>query len=511
MASGFENICDIQQNDQLGRFLVAKRDIKAGELILAEDPIVVGPYWDADISCLNCLRPGSRTCKKCLKAPLCRDCQQHDAVECSFYEAATKLGKNFLFDHFNTVTPVRCLLLYRSDRNKYEQLMAMESHCDSRRGTEIWHIHEQYVIEPLMYEEEFQQIDDLIVTTELLQRICGILDVNTFEIRGNMDSQGVQMNNLARGLYPRTSLMTHNCQTNTLISVDGMSKLRLYASTAIPAGDLLYYNYTRVLFSTFERQTHLRKGKYFICTCARCNDPTELGTNLSSLKCIKCADGLCVFYHQTPKWECTSCAHRLPREYVNQVMCEAREDISSCALDIRDLEKVIGKHSKTLNPHHSLVLEAKQNLAGELRSMCMSYELQSVPRQALKRKLELCEEMLQILRTLDPGISRLTGIALYEYHAALVDLSRRNHDTGEIKTLELLERLHAAEGALKEAIGMLVFEHRTTPEGQLTKKAMCELKELREYIQKVQAMEEDERTDRQFRVKRTSNTGKCKK
>lgn len=70
--------------------------------------------------------------------------------------------------------------------------------------------------------------------------------------------------------------------------------------------------------------------------------------------------------------------------------------------------------------------------------MCMSYDIHNVPRQALKRKLELCEEMLQILRVLDPGVSRLTGIALYEYHAALVDLSRRNHDIGEIKTPELL-------------------------------------------------------------------------
>lgn len=75
----------------------------------------------------------------------------------------------------------------------------------------------------------------------------------------------------------------------------------------------------------------------------------------------------------------------------------------------------------------------------------------------------------------------------------------------------LQERLKLSEAALKEAIGMLVFEHRTTPEGQLTKKAMCELKELREYIQKVQAMEEDERTDRQVRGKCNINAGKCKK
>ncbi|XP_058062039.1 SET domain-containing protein SmydA-8-like [Anopheles bellator] len=508
MASSFEELCEVRKSEELGRFLVARRNIKPGELILAEDPIVVGPYWDADISCLSCLRAAMRTCKKCHKAPLCRDCQQHDSVECEFYERATSLGKNFLFDHFNIVTPVRCLLLYRGHRDRFEQLMAMESHCGSRRGTEIWAIHEQYVVEPMMREEAFRTIDDLAVTPELLQRICGVLDVNTFEIRGNMDSQGVQINNLARGLFPRTSLMTHNCQTNTLIAVDGMSKLRLYAAVAIKAGDLLYYNYTRVLFSTFERQTHLRKGKYFICACARCRDPTELGTHLSSIKCTECEEGLCLFDDQAPKWECNLCGHQLQRRYVNEIMSEAREDVSSCALDIRNLERVIGKHSKTLNPQHALVLEAKQNLAGELRSMCISCDPQNVPRQALKRKLELCEEMLQILRALDPGISRLTGIALYEYHAALVELSRRNHDTGEIKTPELQKHLQMAESVLKEAISMLIFEHPTTPEGHLTKKAMCELKELREYIQSVQALAEDERTDRQFGGKRNATNKK---
>ncbi|XP_053679551.1 SET domain-containing protein SmydA-8-like [Anopheles nili] len=502
MAGGFEDICDVRKTDQLGRFLVAKRDIKPGELILAEDPIVVGPYWDADISCLGCLRPASRACKKCLKAPLCRDCSVHDDTECTFFKQATNLGKNFLFDHFNTVTPIRCLLLYRNDRNKFDQLMSLESHCDYRRGTDIWQIHEQYVVEPLLCEEVFQQIDDLNVTSKLLQQICGILDVNTFEIRGNMDSQGTQMNNLARGLYPRTSLMTHSCQTNTIIAVDGNSKLRLYASVAIKAGDLLYYNYTRVLFSTFERQTHLRKGKYFTCTCIRCNDPTELGTHLSSLKCTKCDDGLCIFHQETPKWECNLCSHLLSKEYVNQVMCEAREDVSNCAPDIRDLERVIGKHSKTLNPHHSLILEAKQNLASELRSICMFYDPQNVPRQVLKRKLELCQEILQVLRALDSGISRLTGIALYEYHIALVDLSRRNHDIGEIKTSELVENLHTAEGILKEAISMLIFEHPTTPEGNLTKKAMCELKELREYLQRIEAMADDQGLNCQFRGRR---------
>lgn len=48
--------------------------------------------------------------------------------------------------------------------------------------------------------------------------------------------------------------------------------------------------------------------------------------------------------------------------------------------------------------------------------------------------------------------------------------------------------LAKAETGLKESISMLLFEHPTTPEGQLTKRAMHDLKELRKEIAQVQEM-----------------------
>lgn len=52
-----------------------------------------------------------------------------------------------------------------------------------------------------------------------------------------------------------------------------------------------YTTYTYTLNGTAERQKHLRAGKYFICRCERCLDPTELGTHFSSLKCDECESG----------------------------------------------------------------------------------------------------------------------------------------------------------------------------------------------------------------------------
>lgn len=45
------------------RHVVAVENIKAGELILAELPAVVGPYWESQISCVNCYKPSDTMCR----------------------------------------------------------------------------------------------------------------------------------------------------------------------------------------------------------------------------------------------------------------------------------------------------------------------------------------------------------------------------------------------------------------------------------------------------------------
>ena len=35
---------------------------------------------------------------------------------------------------------------------------------------------------------------------------------------------------------------------------------------------------------------YFRQTKHFTCGCARCKDPTEMGTYLGSIKCTECGD-----------------------------------------------------------------------------------------------------------------------------------------------------------------------------------------------------------------------------
>lgn len=91
-----------------------------------------------------------------------------------------KLPNNFLIDNFDVITPLRFIMLSKnpSKIRCYKEVMKMESHCAERRGTSIWFLHENCVVKPLRAANMIRDDDE-----SLIQKYCGILDVNTFEVR----------------------------------------------------------------------------------------------------------------------------------------------------------------------------------------------------------------------------------------------------------------------------------------------------------------------------------------
>lgn len=52
----------------------------------------------------------------------------------------------------------------------------------------------------------------------------------------------------------------------------------------------------------------MKEGKYFDCNCQRCEDPTEFGTDMSSLICPRCYRGIIrPNFTVKPNWKCTKC------------------------------------------------------------------------------------------------------------------------------------------------------------------------------------------------------------
>ncbi|XP_033608644.1 SET domain-containing protein SmydA-8 isoform X3 [Cryptotermes secundus] len=498
----------IERTDTLGRYLVATRDIKPGEVILKEKPLVVGPRVDSFPICLACYRPlpiyQESRCSRCLVAPVCGvHCERqgaHSEPECILLREAVKEYPTLLSDQSQIVLPLRCLLKLRNSPtdSKWTSFLELESHEEKRRNTLIWRDHQLNIVEVLRDHGLLAPTED----ADLVQRICGILDVNSFEVRGPPSKAGVTER--LRGVYLRAALMAHDCVANTHLAVDDDFQMIVHASIPIPRGHPIYFNYTSAMQGTWDRQTHLREGKYFDCTCKRCSDPTELETHMSSIWCVRCHEGFVVSTNpigtrsplQESKqvktastntdWECKTCQHRYRFSLIATTVSLARDlfcDVDKS--DTRAMEALLRKLLRTFTPQHFVILEVKQALVAAYRDMIIRQP--NPTRSVLNRKTELCQDMLPVIQVIEPGISRLKGIALYELQDSIVKLAIRDMEAGNTSK-DLLVRLRGAEVSLREAVTQLLYEPTHSPEGQLARIAMQDLKRLRCNIQHVEKM-----------------------
>lgn len=206
----------------------------------------------------NCLTFSNATARshrtsKCHIAPLCDRCSSadadagHDPAECAWLIGA-RLPANLLLDHFDLVTPLRFVWL-ASDAQRCVQFDAarqMQSHCTERRFQHIWQLHARQVVAPMLalcaHLLQPEQRCEAFV-----QRLCGILDVNTFEVRTERAAEIP-----VRGLYPLAAMLPHDCVSNTFIAVDARRVLRVYASVPIARGETVFNNYTSALLVSMD-------------------------------------------------------------------------------------------------------------------------------------------------------------------------------------------------------------------------------------------------------------------
>jgi len=100
-------------------------------------------------------------------------------------------------------------------------------------------------------------------STELMQKLCGILDVNAFELR----SPDALDDLLLRGLYIEATLMAHDCRGNTHLTVDDNFQLTVYASVAIKQDEPILFNYTSSLLVSYINITKLINNNTFCILC----------------------------------------------------------------------------------------------------------------------------------------------------------------------------------------------------------------------------------------------------
>ena len=294
----------IGKSDRVGRYMVASRDIKPGEVVFTDQPAVVGPDNAALPMCLVCYKKlsGAYKCSRCywpLCGDSCRDSKEH-ARECRlFQERESKVniggfGKpNRIYD---AILPLRILFLKLTNIKVYRL-----SHSIAISPLIIALLR---LVTMLMDHKDQQspsqqrrqlQIAELIrnvwgfgkdFSVNEVKHVLGILSVNSFVIHDGAE-EGLDL----IGLYPWTSLISHCCVPNVkIITRDDFSYICEATSKISEGSEIVtsYHHYYYHLFGTMYRRADIKHTWSFDCICHRCQDRTELGTFVSGVNCTTC-------------------------------------------------------------------------------------------------------------------------------------------------------------------------------------------------------------------------------
>ncbi|KAF5306268.1 hypothetical protein FQA39_LY08966 [Lamprigera yunnana] len=502
----------IHTSPELGRHLIATRDLNSDDLILCEYPLVFGPrphvVEEGPVPCIGCFRliiaEQSPRCEGC-GWPVChaaceglRDPLNH-GLECLILGLRPEGVINKFHDFYrqDTLLVLRCLLLQKKGQKKWEQLMELESHLEARGPkTDIHKNVEERTVDYLTknFLERLKDLErkaerDLLSETSsaIMHKIAGIIDVNALEI-----NQDVELS----AIYPVTSLLEHSCLSNTYHIFDNALenyKITVRASVPIGKGDHISTTYTHALWGTQARREHLMETKYFSCQCLRCKDPTELGTYLSALRCIG-IDGQSCGGNQLPldpcndatEWACDKCNVKLSNDEVAFLVNKIGSEVDYVQLSnptVKEMRDLLDKILNFLHPHHYHVYSIKHSLV-QLYGYQQGYLPNQISDELLLKKSEMCRELIAVTKTIDPGNARLplySGVLLHELFLANAFYVKRKWHVEDKEQMVLL--IEEGTKALSDA--KLILRNEPSSAAQKLRSLLVSSnKELRNWMER---------------------------
>ncbi|CAH0563605.1 unnamed protein product [Brassicogethes aeneus] len=473
------------QDDTLGRYLEATRDIKPNEIVLKEAPLIWGPAENTVPVCLGCGNTVDENCKPCFKCgwPFCSEtCQKSPAhiPECRYtVMRGDKVAvKNFGIVHpiYQCITVLRCLYQKQFLPEVWEKIDKLESHCEHRKN------HPKYENDRVTIAQFILRFFKLgtVFTEEEILRIVGILTVNGHEVPLSEPCY--------EAIYQTCSMFEHNCRPNCRKSFTDDGQILITSGQKISKGDHLTICYTDPLWGTSNRRHHLYQTKYFWCNCSRCKDVTEGGTNFSTMKCQNECNGYIL-----PKtfldnedgdklqdWECNKCKKIMNSYSVHEILERLGKDLSLIEKgSSKSCKEYISHAEDFLHSNHYYLTDAKINL-----SQLLGHEektlLPNLSEDDILLKAKLCRSLTNMIKKLVPGEHRLTGLLLFELHAAIAEIGRRGSPES------LPEALMESKNILMEAMGLLKFEPESLPEGKIYKQAQKNLIDIERVLKTVQ-------------------------
>jgi hypothetical protein len=225
---------------------------------------------------------------------------------------------------------------------------------------------------------------------------------------------------MASLLFFNASMMSHDCVPNTswtrVENEDTTFGIRVWATVPIKSGEMITTQYLDVTRATLERRSHLQDLYLFQCNCKRCSDPTELGTNYSSVKCTKCPKGKGYLTSTEPLkggdavWKCDGCGGTQPyRECAVGVESKIVEEIQAAETE-EDLEKILDSHAGvSVHPNHFLMMDARQEIVKRMYNSVATIKDEAQRVGRAKKMIEYVKALMGVTEKFYPGKNRIKG------------------------------------------------------------------------------------------------------
>lgn len=425
----------ISYQEGRGRQLKAARDIKAGEVILKENPLVVGPNAEGEPICLSC-QAGidcSYLCQRC-GYPMCdvecaenqihrRECEVLSNGPRPVFEA-DKVNE----EAYHSILPLRLLLLKYQNAPAAKLTEGLMDHVEERRGNEYWNTSQEHVVHHIINKCGQKQF-----SVDQINRAVGILETNCWEFQSFVTCGN-------RGLFPLLALVNHSCRPNlrNIWMTESPFTNTSYACIDIKQGEEINNSYLKTTSCGIARRQMILDMWYFECRCERCRDPTELGSHANTILCTNCTSGLLL-----PKdpltfqsdWECSQshnqgkpCGHTIDHQTVATLVQRFLDIATHLSTEKRySVKDWLGLESTAkchFHPQHEVMCEIAKWLVPIL---CRGPESRSIghfPRYLVETKLRLASNYLNVLNIVDPGMSRNRAKTSYEILECQVYLTR---------------------------------------------------------------------------------------
>ncbi|RWS05350.1 SET and MYND domain-containing protein (SMYD)-like protein [Dinothrombium tinctorium] len=407
---------EVKQSVEKGRYVQAKRDICASEVLFDEKPFAhwLRPafYKDFCSHCMKYLNNFHYPCKNCSTARYCSDeClneswQHYHSYECAYLDALhylsighlalrllLKVGienalkeAKFVRDKVEDATTS-----YNAD---YTSVLSLLDHRKSRSAQSL----RSYAVGAAFIAFMSQKMNIIEYTSSefidfaalifkhILQILCNTSSIlfDELELQIGHQTIGPHLKIIGAAIYPSIAMLNHSCDTCVYPLFRG-SEMIIKATNNVKAGEEITFNYgyhyRKISFK--DRQQALKSQYYFTCECKLCEQRME---NIEhAFRCPNCINGALIMNSDDSNY-CTECGKSIGNVGL------LRSSFAHCMLEISNayqlfeiesneakdtLLKCLHRLNELVFSKHELLLEIHERLA-------KCYEREENYKQALK-------------------------------------------------------------------------------------------------------------------------------